>query len=50
MADALSKNAKLNFTTAISTYVSDLNEQLKEGVKQDEIYQKLQTKVKEEPT
>ena len=42
MADALSRNAKLNFTTAINTYVLDLKEQLKEGVKQDEIYQKLQ--------
>ena len=50
VADALSRNAKLNFTTAISTYVSDLNEQLKEGVKQDEIYQKLQIIAKEEPT
>ena len=37
VADALSKNAKLNFTTAISAYASDLNEQVKEGVKQDEI-------------
>ena len=37
VVDALSKNAKLNFTTAISTYASDLNEQVKEGVKQDEI-------------
>ena len=25
VVDALSRNAKLNFTTAISTYVSDLN-------------------------
>ena len=36
--DALSRNAKLNFTVAINTYASDLNEQLKEWVKQDEIY------------
>ena len=49
MADALSRNAKLNFTIAISTYVSDLNKQLKEGVKQDEVYQKLQITAKEEP-
>ena len=41
VADALSKNAKLNFTSTISTYSSDLNEHLTEGVKQDEIYQKL---------
>ena len=47
VADALSRNAKLNFTAAISTYASDLNEQLKEGVKQDENYQKLQTTAKE---
>ena len=50
VADALSRNAKLNFAIAINTYVSDLNEQLKEGVKQDEIYQKLQISAKEEPT
>ena len=50
VADALSRNEKLNFKTAINTYVSDLNEQLKEGVKQDEIYQKLQITAKEEPT
>ena len=50
VADALRRNAKLNFTAAISTYTSDLNEQLKEGVKQDEIYQKLQVTAKEEPT
>ena len=50
MADALSRNAKLNVTTAISTYASDLNEQLTEGIKLDEIYQKLQIIAKEEPT
>ena len=49
MVDALSRNAKLNFTAAINTYASDLNEQLKEGVKQDENYQKLQITAKEEP-
>ena len=38
----MSRNAKLNFTTAISTYAFDLNEQLTEGIKLDEIYQKLQ--------
>ena len=47
VADALSRNARLNFATTISTYVSDIDEQLKEGVKQDEIYQKLQAKAKE---
>ena len=50
MANALSRNTKLNFTAAISTYVLGLNEQLKEGVKQDESYQKLQITTKEEPT
>ena len=50
VADALSRNAKLNFTAAISTYASDLNEQLAEGVKLDEIYQKLQVTAKEKPT
>ena len=30
VADALSGNARLNFAAAISTYVSDLDEQLKE--------------------
>ena len=50
VVDALSRNAKLNFTAAISTYASDLNEQLTEGVKRDEIYQKLQVTAKEEPT
>ena len=49
VADALSRNAKLNFTAAISTYASDLNEQLTEGIKQDEIYKKLQVTAKEEP-
>ena len=33
VADALSRNARLNFATAISTYVSELDEQLKEGIK-----------------
>ena len=46
----MSRNARINFATAISTYVSDLDEQLKEGIKQDEIYQNLQSKVKENPT
>ena len=50
VADALSRNEKLNFAVAIRTYASDLNEQLTEGVKQDENYQKLQVIAKEEPT
>ena len=50
VVDALSRNTKLNFTAAVSTYASDLNEQLKEGVKQDEYYQKLKITAKEKPT
>ena len=48
--DALSRNARLNFAVAISTYATDLDEQLKAGLEQDEIYQKLQAKMKENPT
>ena len=50
VADALSRNARLNFTAVISTYTTDLEEQLKAGLEQDEIYQKLQAKTKENPT
>ena len=39
----------MNFVTTISNYVSDLDEQLKEGIEQDEIYQNLQAKTKENP-
>ena len=48
--DALSTNTRLNFAVAINTYVLDLDEQLKEGIKQDEIYQNLQAKAKENPS
>ena len=47
VVDALSRNAKLNFTSTISTYTTDLEEQLKAGIEQDENYLKLQAKVKE---
>ena len=50
VVDALSRNARLKFTAVISTYTTDLEEQLKAGLKQDEIYQKLQAKTKENPT
>ena len=50
VADALSRNARLNFTIIISTYTIDLDEQLKVGIEQDEIYQNLQAKAKENPT
>ena len=45
--DALSRNAKLNITAAIGTYTTDLEEQLKAGIEQDENYLKLQAKAKE---
>ena len=47
VANALSINAKLNFTATISTYKIDLEEQLEYGMEQDENYRKLQAKVKE---
>ena len=50
VVDALSRNAKLNFVAAISTYKTDLEEQLEEGVRLDENYQKLQAKVTENLT
>ena len=49
VADALSRNARLKFTAVINTYIIDLDEQLKAGVEQDEIYQNLQAKMKENP-
>ena len=50
VVDALSRNARLNFTAVISTYTTNLDEQLKAGMEQDEIYQNLQAKTKENPT
>ena len=47
VSDALSRNAKLNFIAAISTYATDLEEQLEARIEQDENYRKLQEKVKE---
>ena len=44
--DALSRNARLNFAVAISTYTINLNEQLKAGIEQDEIYQNYKLKLK----
>ena len=38
VANALSRNARLNFAAAINTYATDLDEQLKEGIEQDELY------------
>ena len=50
VADALSRNARMNFAVAINTYATDLDEQFKKGIEQDEIYQSLQVKTKENPT
>ena len=47
VVDALSRNAKMNFTAAISTYKTYLEEQLEDGIEQDENYRKLQARVKE---
>ena len=50
VANALSRNARMNFAVVISTYTTYLDEQLKKGIEQDEIYQSLQAKTKENPT
>ena len=42
VVDALSRNEKLNLTAAISTYKTELEEQLEDGIEQDENDQKLQ--------
>ena len=49
VADALSRNVRLNFMETISTYKTDLEDRLK-GVKLDENYRKLQAKVVENVT
>ena len=46
----LSRNVRLNFMAAIGTYKTYLEDQLEEGVKLDENYQKLQAKVTENVT
>ena len=38
VADALSRNVRLNFVAAVNTYKIYLEEQLEEGVKLDENY------------
>ena len=50
VVDALSRNARLKFIAVINTYTTDIDEQLKAGIEQDEIYQNLQAKTKENPT
>ena len=47
MVDALSRNAKLNFIASISSYKTELDDKLEEGVKLYEEYQNLREKVTE---
>ena len=47
VVDALSRNAKLNFIATINNYKTYLEEELEDGIGQDENYQKLQAKVRE---
>ena len=50
VVDSLRINEKLNFVVAINTYKTNLEEQLEEGLRLDENYQKLQAKVTENLT
>ena len=50
VVNALSRNIRLKFIAVIITYTTNLEEQLKAMLEQDEIYQKLQAKTKENPT
>ena len=45
VVDALSRNTRLKFVVATSTYKIDLEDQMEGGVKLDENYQKLQANV-----
>ena len=47
LGDALRRNTKMNFTAAINTYKTDLEEQLEERIGQDENHRNLQAKVRE---
>src|SRR5882757_5470830 len=47
VANASSRNGRLNFTASISTYKTDLEEHLEAEIEQDENYRKLQAKGKE---
>ena len=50
VVDALSRNARMNFAAVTSTYTTYLDQHLNVGIEQDEIYQNLQAKTKENPT
>ena len=45
VADALSKNVVTSFVVAISSYKTDLEDKLEEGIKHDQEYQNLKEKV-----
>ena len=45
VVDALSKNARMNFIAAISSYKIELDDKLEEWIKMDKEYQNLKEKV-----
>ena len=45
VADALSRNARMNFIAAISSYKTKLDAKLEEGIKMDKEYQNLRERV-----
>ena len=45
MADSLSRNGITNFITAISSYKTELDDKLEEGIKMDKEYHNLREKV-----
>ena len=45
MVDALSRNARLNFIAAISSYKTELDDKLEDGVKMDKKDRNLKEKV-----
>ena len=45
MVDSLSKNVVMSFMAAISTYKTDLEDKLKEGIRRDPKYQRLIEKI-----
>ena len=45
MVDSLSRNAVTSFVASIRIYKTDLEDKLKEGIKQDPEYQNLKKKV-----
>ena len=41
VVDALSRNARMNFIVSISSYKTELDDKLEEGIKMDKEYQNL---------